>query len=214
MRVLVACEYSGAVRDAFIRGGHDAMSCDLLPTDAPGPHYQGDVFDIIDDGWDLMVAHPPCTYLTNSGVRWLREKVKGGDGFTGRAIDRWPAMIDGALFFKRLLDASIPRVAVENPTMHGYAASIVGEKATQTVHPWQHGHTQTKATGLWLRGLPPLVETHNVKAEMMELSYAERSAIHYASPGPDRWKERSVTFAGIAQAMADQWGSVVREAVA
>lgn len=211
LRVLVACEYSGAVRDAFRALGHDAMSCDLLDTDVAGPHYKGDVFEIIGDGWDLMVAHPPCTYLTNSGVRWLRERTRAGDAYTARAIDRWPAMIDGALFFRRLLDAPIPRVAVENPTMHGYATSIVGEKATQTVHPWQHGHTQTKATGLWLRGLPPLLETDNVKAETMALPYAERSMIHYASPGVDRWKVRSATFPGIAAAMAAQWGGDARD---
>lgn len=205
MRVLVACEYSGAVRDAFRERGHDAMSCDLLPTDVEGPHYQGDVFDIINDGWDLMIAHPPCTYLTNSGVRWLWEKKDGAP--TDRALNRWPAMVEGATFFRRLLDAKVPRIAVENPTMHGYATSIVGERATQTVHPWQHGHMQTKATGLWLRNLPPLIETRNVKAPMMELPIAERSMIHYASPGADRWKLRSTTFSGIAAAMAEQWGA-------
>lgn len=212
-RVLIACEYSGVVRDAFRELGHDAISCDLLPTDVDGPHYQGDVFDIIDDGWDLMIAHPPCTYLSNSGVRWLWEKGKDGCP-TDRALNRWPAMVAGATFFRRLLHAPIPRIAVENPTMHGYAVAIVGEKATQTIHPWQHGHTQTKATGLWIRGLPPLVETHNVKAEMLSLSYAERSMIHYASPGVDRWKLRSTTFSGIAKAMAEQWGGDAREAAA
>lgn len=197
MRVLVACEYSGVVRDAFLAAGHDALSCDLLPTDSPGPHYQGDVFDVIGDGWDLMVAHPPCTYLTNSGVRWLHTQR-----------DRWQGLIEGAAFFRDLLQAPIPRVAVENPVMHGWASRIVGCRQSQVVQPWQHGHPETKATGLWLRNLPPLTETNNVREHMLTLPKAERSRIHYASPGPDRWKLRSTTYAGIAQAMADQWGSL------
>lgn len=195
LRVLVACEYSGAVRDAFLRAGHDAMSCDLLPTDAPGPHHQGDVFDVLGDGWDLMIAHPPCTYLTNSGVRWLHSDPT-----------RWQDMVDGAVIFRDLLNAPIPRVAVENPVMHGYAAKIVGQRQTQVIQPWMHGHPETKATGLWLRNLPPLTETDNVRAHMLTLPKAERSRIHYAAPGPDRWKLRSTTYAGIAAAMADQWG--------
>jgi len=203
VRVLVACEYSGRVRDAFRGLGHEAMSCDLLPTDAPGPHHQGDVFDVIDDGWDLMVAHPPCTYLCNSGVRWLSTD-----------ITRWPRMIDGAVFFRRLLDSPIPRVAVENPVMHGHAAKIIGRRQAQIVQPWMFGHTETKATGLWLRGLPPLLATEDVKAAMLALPYGERAKVHHASPGPDRWKLRSTTYAGIAEAMAEQWGGDAREAVA
>lgn len=197
MRVLVACEYSGAVRDAFRALGHDAMSCDLLPTDVPGPHHQGDVTEVIDQDWDLMVAHPPCTYLTNSGVRWLHSDPT-----------RWQGLIDGAVFFRSLLEAPIPRIAVENPVMHGWARKIVGSRADQIVQPWMHGHPETKATGLWLRNLPPLTETDNVKASMMKLPVRERSRIHYASPGPDRWKLRSTTFAGIARAMAAQWGGL------
>lgn len=197
MKVLVACEFSGTVRDAFIAAGHDAMSCDLLPTEAPGPHHQGDVFDVIGDGWDLMIAHPPCTYLTNSGVRWLHTD-----------ITRWPKMIDGAVLFRRLLEAPIPRVAVENPIMHRYAAAVIGQRQTQVVQPWMFGHTETKGTGLWLRNLPPLLATEDVKAAMLALPYAERAKVHNASPGPDRWKLRSVTYAGIAEAMAQQWGAL------
>lgn len=210
MRVLVACEYSGAVRDAFIRAGHDAMSCDLLPTDSPGPHYQGDVRDLLGDGWDLLIAHPPCTYLCNSGVRWLTDGYTAGAATKmQRALDRWPDMVEAAVFFRELLDAPIPRVAVENPVMHGHAAKIIGARQTQVIQPWMFGHPETKATGLWLRGLPPLRETNNVRDVMLTLPPKERNRIHYATPGPDRWKLRSTTFSGIAAAMADQWGGAV-----
>lgn len=195
MKVLVACEYSGRVRDAFIAKGHDAMSCDLLPSDAPGPHYQGDVMDIINDGFDLMIAHPPCTYLAHSGTRWLKTD-----------IERWPKLIEGAVFFRTLLTADIPKIAVENPTMNGWAYNIVGSKATQRIHPWMFGTPEQKGTGLWLKNLPPLVETNNVKAEMMKLPLKERTRVHYAAPGADRWKERSTTDINIARAMADRWG--------
>ena len=198
MKVLVACEYSGAVRDAFIAAGHDAMSCDLLPTDSPGPHYQGDVFDIISDGWDLMVAHPPCTYLTNAGVSWLYRKE-----------GRWEQMREGAEFFRKLLEAPIPKIAVENPIMHKYAKEIIGSGQSQVVQPWMFGHTEQKGTGLWLKNLPLLQPTHNVKDEMMQLPVAERQRIHYLPPSPDRWKLRSTTYRGIAQAMASQWGELV-----
>ena len=196
MRVLIACEYSGVVRDAFLAAGHDAMSCDLLPTDTPGPHYQGDVFDIIGNGWDLMVAHPPCTYLSNSGVRWLHED-----------ITRWPHLIEGAVFFRRLFNADIPRIAVENPVMHKYAGAIIGRRASQYIQPWMFGHPEQKQTGLWLRGLSPLVPTDDVKALMATLPIQEQQRIHYASPGPDRRKLRSTTYTGIAAAMAAQWGA-------
>ena len=203
MRVLVACEFSGAVRDAFIRAGHFAMSCDLLPTEAPGPHYQGDVFDVLDDGWDLLIGHPPCTYLTNSGVRWLYSDPT-----------RWCQMVDGAVFFRRLLSAPVDRVAIENPVMHGWAQKIVGRGPDQVIQPWMFGHPESKGTGLWLRGLPKLIPTDDVRQEMSELPIREQQRIHYASPGPDRWKLRSVTFDGIAQAMADQWGTDDQEAAA
>ena len=198
MKVLVACEYSGRVRDAFIKHGHDAMSCDILPTDVDGPHYQGDVRDIINDGWDLMIAHPPCTYLTNSGVTWLHKDPS-----------RWAKLDEGAAFFKSLLDAPIPRIAVENPIMHKYAKErIGGVKQSQVVQPWMFGHMEQKATCLWLKGLPLLKPTKDVKAEMMALPDSERQRLHYLPPSKDRWKKRSETFQGIADAMAEQWGNL------
>jgi len=196
MKVLVACEYSGRVRDAFIARGHDAMSCDLLPTDVAGPHHQGDVFDLDLSEFDLMVAHPPCTYLTNAGVTWLH-----------RDPDRWAKLDDGAAFFKRLLEAPIPRICVENPIMHKYAKErIGGVKQSQVVQPWMFGHMEQKATCLWLKGLAPLQPTDNVKAEMMALPDNQRQRLHYLPPSADRWKLRSTTYQGIADAMAAQWG--------
>lgn len=183
MKVLVACEYSGVVRDAFIGGGHSAMSCDLLPTERPGPHYQGDVLDVLDDGWDLMLAFPPCTHLAVSGARWFPEK---------RADGRQQAAL---AFVRALLDADIPRIALENPV------SIISShirKPDQTIQPWQFGHGETKRTCIWLKGLPPLTPTNIVEGR--------EARVHRMAPGPDRWKERSRTFPGIAQAMADQWG--------
>lgn len=187
MRVLVACEYSGRVRDAFISRGHEAVGCDLLPTDSPGPHVVGDVLTVIADGWDLMVAHPPCTYLCNSGVCWLHKDP-----------NRWARMREGAEFFKALLNAPIPRIAVENPIMHKYAKEIIGADKTQVVHPWQHGHGESKATCLWLKGLPPLMPTNIVEGRVQRL--------HRLPPSENRWKLRSTTYSGIAAAMAAQWG--------
>lgn len=195
MKVLVACEFSGVVRDAFIAMGHDAVSCDVLPTAQPGPHVEGDVRDILDAGWDLMIAHPPCTYLANSGVRWLY-----GGGGQVRDDARWSKMRDGAGFFLAMLNAPIPRIAVENPIMHGHARAIVGRGPDQTIQPWQHGHGETKATCLWLKGLPLLQPTNVVSGRSPR--------VHFAAPSPERWKERSVTLAGIAAAMAAQWGRV------
>ena len=215
MRVLVACEFSGTVRDAFIRAGHDAMSCDLLPSESDaGPHYRGDVFDVLDDGWDLMIAHPPCTYLTNAANGSLyRTRPSPSGALTGPA--RWEAMVEGAVFFRRLLNADIPRVAIENPVMNGYARSIIGRRADQTVQPWMFGHLESKAVCLWLRGLPPLVATEDVRAVMLARPRSEWSRVHWAAPGADRSKRRSVFFRGIADAMAHQWGSFERiEAVA
>jgi hypothetical protein len=193
----VACEYSGTVRDAFIKKGHEAMSCDLLPTDVPGPHYQGDVFDIINDGWDLMIAHPPCTYLSNSGVTWLH-----------RQEGRWEKMKDGAEFFKALHESNIPKIAVENPIMHKYAKEIIGAHQSQVIQPWMFGHMEQKATCLWLKNLPLLVPTNDVKEAMMKLPKKERERLHYLPPSKDRWKIRSKTYSGIAEAMAEQWGGV------
>lgn len=196
MKVLIACEYSGTVRDAFLALGHDAMSCDLLPTDQPGPHYQGNVLDIINDGWDLMIAHPPCTYLTNSGVCHLHKNPQ-----------RWKDLDEAALFFKTLLDAPIPKKCIENPIMHKYAKERIGNvKQSQIIQPWMFGHMEQKATCLWLEGLPLLVETQNVKKEMMLLPDNQRQRLHYLPPSADRWKKRSVTYSGIAKAMAEQWG--------
>lgn len=187
MRVLVACEFSGVVRDAFRARGYDAMSCDLLPTERPGPHHEGDVRAILGDGWDLVIGHPPCTFLCNSGVRWLHTRP-----------GRWANMQAGAEMFRAILEAPVPRVAIENPVMHGYAQKIVGCRPDQTIQPWQFGHGEVKATCLWLRGLQPLVPTAIVEGR--------RPRVHRASPSPDRWKERSRTLPGIADAMADQWG--------
>ena len=195
MKVLVACEYSGIVRDAFIKKGHDAISCDLLPSDSPGPHYQGDVFDIIGEGYDLMIGHPPCTYLTNSGVTWLHKD-----------ISRWPKLFDGAEFFKKLLSAPIPMIAIENPIMHKYSKSIIQVMPTQIIQPWMFGHAESKATCLWLKNLPPLKETKNVKKEFLNKPKKEGQRLHYLPPSKDRWKIRSTTFQGIADAMAEQWG--------
>ena len=181
MRVLVACEYSGTVRDAFIARGHDAMSCDLLPTERPGPHYQGDVFDIIKDGWDLMIAHPPCTHLAVSGARWWKDKAQ--------------EQAEALAFVRLLMDAPVPRIAIENPISK---ISTAIRKPDQIVQPWQFGHGETKATCLWLKGLPLLVPTQVVDGR--------EARIHKMSPGPDRWKERSRTYQGIADAMASQWG--------
>jgi len=197
LRVLVACEYSATVRDAFRARGHDAWSCDLLPTDGdPEWHFIGDVFEVIDGGWDLMIAHPPCTYLTNSGVTWLHKDPT-----------RWDRLDEAATFFRILLNAPIPHIAVENPIMHKYAKErIGGVKQTQVVQPWMFGHPEQKATCLWLKNLSPLVPTNNVKAEMDALPDNQRQRLHYLPPSADRWKLRSTTFQGIADAMAEQWG--------
>lgn len=197
MRVLVACEYSGTVREAFAARGHDAWSCDIIPTDRPGNHYQGDVTDILGDGWDLLIGHPPCTYMTNSGVVWLH-----------RDPSRWQKLDDAAAFFLALWNAPIPRIALENPVMHKYAKERIGGLVqAQTVQPWMFGHTEQKATCLWLKGLPLLMPTKDVKAEMMRLPANQRQRLHYLPPSEDRWKLRSKTYQGLADAMADQWGA-------
>ena len=181
MRVLVACEFSGRVREAFKEAGHEAWSCDLLPTDIPGRHWQGDVRHILDEGWDLMVAHPPCTHLAVSGARWFKDKQ----------VEQAEALE----LVRLLLDAPIPRIALENPI------SIISSrirKPDQIIQPWQFGHGETKATCLWLKGLPKLEPTNIVDGR--------EARVHRMPPGPDRWKARSLTFQGIADAMAAQWG--------
>jgi hypothetical protein len=198
MRVLVACEFSGTVRRAFAALGHDAWSCDLLPADDDSQnHIQGDaIAAVFAQDWDLLIAHPPCTYLTNSGVTWLHKDPT-----------RWEKLNDAAAFFKVFLDAPVKRIAVENPIMHKYAKERIGGiKQSQVIQPWMFGHTEQKATCLWLKGLPLLQPTNNVKAEMMALPDNERQRLHYLPPSPDRWKLRSKTYDGIAKAMADQWG--------
>lgn len=188
MRVLVACEFSGKVRNAFRAAGHDAWSCDLLPADDGDRHHiQGDVLSLLNDGWDMMIAHPPCTYLCNSGVCWLHKDKA-----------RWALLEDGATFFKALLNAPIPHKAIENPIMHKYARALIGRGADQTVQPWMFGHGETKATCFWLVNMPLLVPTNIVSGREQRL--------HRLSPGPMRWKERSTTYQGIADAMARQWG--------
>jgi hypothetical protein len=189
MKVLVACEFSGRVRDAFTKRGHEAWSCDLLQSDAPGNHFQGNVLDILDAGWDLIIAHPPCTYLCNSGVRWLHGPPYG--------CTRWQQMQTGALFFKLLLDADVPKIAIENPIPHKYAVEIIGRKYDQIIQPWQFGHGETKATCLWLKGLPKLEPTNIVAGR--------EARIHKMPPSADRGRKRSITYSGIAEAMAEQW---------
>jgi len=191
---LVACEYSGTVRDAFLALGHGAMSCDLLPTDSPGPHYQGDIFDVIDNGWDLMIAHPPCTHLAVSGARYFKEKREDG---------RQQAAID---FFMRLANAPIGRIAIENPVC---IMSSVWRKPDQIIQPWQFGHSEAKATCLWLKGLPKLATTNIVEKPLC--GYWDNqtpSGQNKLGPSSDRSKIRSKTYNGIARAMAEQWGSV------
>lgn len=196
MKVLVACEYSGRVRDAFRSLGHDAMSCDLLPSDVGGPHYQGDVTDLLGDGWDLMVAHPPCTYLSVSGMHW-----------TARGL-RDPQLTEDALAFVRLLmSAPIPRIAVENPV------SVISSrirKPDQVIQPYQFGHDASKATCLWLNGLPLLTPTVQIAPRIVDgrkrWGNQTDSGQNRLPPSHDRWKIRSATFTGIATAMAEQWG--------
>lgn len=187
MRVLVACEFSGVVRRAFRARGHDAWSCDLLPAeDGATEHFQGDVRDVLHLRWDLMIAHPPCTHLAVSGARWFKEKQQE----QAEALD----------FVRLLLSAPIPRIALENPV------SVISShirKPDQIIQPWMFGHGETKATCLWLKSLPPLTPTQIVDGRA--------ARVHRMPPGPNRWKERSRTFAGIAEAMADQWGAALRQ---
>lgn len=181
MRVLVACEFSGIVREAFAKRGHDAWSCDLLPTEIPGNHIQGDVLGILNDGWDLMIAHPPCTHLAVSGARWFKDNQ----------FEQAAALE----FVRKLMAADIPRIAIENPV------SIISSrirKPDQIIQPWQFGHGETKATCLWLKNLPKLQPTNVVDGR--------EQRVHHVPPGPERWKIRSRTFQGIADAMAEQWG--------
>lgn len=235
MRVLVACEYSGRVRDAFIARGHDAMSCDLLPTDVPGPHYQGDVRDIINDGWDLMISHPPCTYLTIA-AEWCYkdEQTKKRKPGVLYGAERRAAREEALAFVSLLASAPIKRIAIENPV--GVISTRLGRQPSQTVQPWQYGEDASKATCLWLKNLPALQPTsiilprmvcgcgHTFQSEQMD-KYGcpdcggEQKALprwgnqtdtgqNKLAPSADRWKIRSETYRGIAEAMADQWGGL------
>lgn len=228
MKVLIACEFSGIVREAFKKRGHDAWSCDLLDTEIPGQHIKGDVLEILHDGWDLMIAHPPCTYLANSGVHLLSKQP-----------DRWKKMIEGAIFFRAMLCADIPKICVENPVMHKYALEHIGKKHTQTIQPYEFGHDASKRTCLWLKGLPPLkptkfIEPHYACKCGYKFDYslgkygcanccgdngAARTIWGNQTPGgqnklgpsKDRWKLRSITYHGIADAMASQWVNMENE---
>ncbi len=192
---MVACEFSGTVREAFRAKGHDAWSCDLLPTEQPGQHIQGDVLEVLNGDWDLMIGHPPCTYLTVSGNKWMNHPR-----FPNRAADRE----NGADFFMALYNANIPKIAVENPIG---VMSTRFRKPDQVIQPWMFGHGEVKATCLWLKGLPPLVPTHIDNDLFACATPTERhDRLHRLPPSEDRWKIRSKTFQGIANAMADQWG--------
>lgn len=210
MRVLVACEESGTVRDAFLRYGHDAMSCDLLPTRSPGPHYQGDVRDVLGDGWDLMIAHPECTRLTNADVRWLKAPPPGKT-----LAQMWQGLFEGAAFYRLLRDAPIPMKCIENPVMHCHARELIQPGPRQVVQPWWFGDPAFKATGLELIGLPNLRPTNKLTPPKSGTpEHAAWSVIHRASPGPNRRRDRSVTFPGMAEAMAAQWGGLVTQQAA
>lgn len=199
MRVLVACEFSGVVRRAFAARGHDAWSCDLLPAeDGSNRHIVGDVRRVLDDGWDLlMVAHPPCTRLCNSGVRWLSRPPRGRT-----LAEMWAEIDEGAALFSACWNAPIARICVENPVMHRHAKARIKNyrEFSQSIQPWQFGHPETKRTCLWLRNLPPLVPTGIVEGR--------EARVHRMPPGPNRWRERSRFYPGIAAAMASQWGAL------
>lgn len=204
MRVLVACEFSGIVRDAFAARGHDAWSCDLLPTERPGHHIQGDVLEVLDQGWDLMIAHPPCTFLANSGCRWLFEKE-----------GRWEQLAAAAAFFRALWTADIERIAIENPMPHKWAVERIGSKYSQITQPYYFGERQKKATCFWLKNLPPLMSTAMMSLPRPGTTEAKQwESIWREPPGPDQAKNRSRTFPGIARAMAEQWSESMTEALA
>lgn len=195
MRVLIACEFSGTVRDQFIRAGHDAVSCDILPSKSKGPHIEDNALAVINDGWDMMIAHPPCTYLANSGNKHLYIDP----------LREQKAQV-AARFFLQLLNAPIARICVENPIMR-HAVERVGRKHDQLIQPTQFGHMEEKATCLWLKGLPPLVHISDLKAVTRALPKNKRQKCFYMSPSEDRGLQRSITYHGIAWAMAEQWGA-------
>lgn len=189
MRVLIGCAFSGVLRDALRRRGHDAVSCDLLPCETLGEHIQGDVLCHLTEGWDMLIAFPPCTYLANSGVRWLWERP-----------DRWEKMRKAGEFFRQILDAPIEKIAIENPIPHRYALGIIGRKYDEIVQPWWFGDGEIKATCFWLKGLPPLLGTL--------ISPGRIPRLYMLGESKSRSKERSRTYPAMAEAMAEQWGSV------
>ena len=187
--MLIGCEFSGTVRDAFIRRGHDATSCDLLPTESPGPHIQGDLLAVLDGGWDLAILHPPCTHLAVSGAAW----------FSKKADLQWEALD----FVRALMAAPIPKIAIENPVS---VISTAIRPPDQVIQPWQFGHDERKTTCLWLKGLPHLVPTSDLRDTVARKPPGKQNPLHYLPPSPDRWKLRSKTYLGVAEAMAAQWG--------
>jgi hypothetical protein len=196
VRVLVGCEFSGVVRDAFARRGHEAWSCDFLESETPGNHYRGNVLDMLTQPWDIFIAHPTCTFMCNSGVKHL---YLGGKKENGPDPLRWANLRESAEFFLTLWKANVPRICLENSIMHRYAKELIGMKQSQTIQPWQFGHGESKGTCFWLKNLRPLVPTNIVAGREQK--------VHNASPGPNRWKERSRTKLGIGDAMAEQWGA-------
>jgi len=201
MKILIACEYSGRVRDAINvsdrQNEHHVISCDLLPSESkvPGLHHQGDALELAyGKEWDMMISHPPCTYLSNSGVSWLH-KQEG----------RWEKLDKGAAFFKALLNAPIKKILVENPIPHRYAVERIGRKYDQLIQPYQFGHPERKATCLWLKNLPKLKPTDDVKEKMLQLPKSEAQRLHWLPPSKDRAKLRSLTYQGIANAIAAQY---------
>ena len=202
MNVLVACEESQEVCTAFYERGHDAWSCDLQEPsgELPERHIQDDVIKIATlHNWDLMIAHPPCQYLANSGVKHL---------FTN--CHRWPLMFKGAEFFLKLMNMDIDKICMENPIMHKYAVRLIGRRQDQLIQPWEFGHLENKAHCFWLKGLDPLINTTNLKWQTSQLPKSESDKVHWMAPSEERSKQRSKTYTGIAQRMADQWGSEVQ----
>lgn len=204
MKIIVGCESSGTIREALRAKGHDAWSCDLLDADDNSPfHIQDDLLKHLDDGWDMLIGHPPCTFLCNSGVRWLYQDGRKINGLDQQRVDDLNTSLD---FFKTLKNAPIEKIALENPIMHGHAQGVTG-KPNQCVQPWWFGEEAFKGTCFWLKNLKPLVATNKlVPPKRGTPEHKKWSAIHRASPGPDRWKIRSKTFQGIANAIAEQWG--------
>jgi len=209
LKVLVACEFSGIVREAFRSLGHDAWSCDLLPTEIPGNHIQDSIFHVLSASpgydfpifWDLIIGHPPCDFLSNSGVCHLyinKHKSEGNN------LERWGQMKDATIFFNSLLNSNCEHICIENPIQHKYARNYI-KKYNQIIQPWMFGHPEQKATCLWLKGLPLLKKTNNVYDEMMKLPDNKRQKMFYLPPTKDRAKLRAKTFPGIAKAMAEQW---------